>query len=221
VFVIPSDDNSPATHAGLSPRPLSAILDGATLSRDRGVHLGRGLLVLLGVELPEVALAVSLLAAVLVAAGRLAPGALFACGARHFGSCDGVSGGRGNHYVPVAFAQPVTASLRQLCAYAAVGIGRVNVIALPTDLVHALFGVAIGVDLAVVALAVSLKVAGSLTMAVFHRAEELGPAGLRPNDGAGGFVGGIELGQILLEVDLTPAFAPTLGNLFAALSFVG
>lgn len=68
--------NLPAAHTGSTPRPLGALIDGATLSGDGGVHVGRSLLVLLGVELPEVALTVALLAAELVAPGGLAPGGL-------------------------------------------------------------------------------------------------------------------------------------------------
>lgn len=189
--------NLPATHTGPPPCPLGAVIDGATLSGDGGVHLGRSLLVLLGVELSEVALTVALLAAELVAPGGLAPGGLLTPGTPHLDSCTGINAGRGNHHVPVALAQAIAASLRQLCA-CDIGSIRVNVGTLPTDLINALLGVAVGIDLAVVALTVPLEVSGRLAMAVFDRAEELGPAGLRPNPVGTrrsiGFVGGVELG---------------------------
>lgn len=166
------------------------------------------------------ALTIALFTAVLVAPSRLAPGGLLTSGAPYLGSCVGVNGGRGDHHVPVALAQAIAASLRQLCACNIGSLG-VNVGALPTDLIHALFRVAIRVDLTIVALAVPLEVAGRLTMAVLDSAEELGPAGLGPNPvgarGAVGLVSGIELGKELLEVELAPTLAPTLGNLFAAL----
>lgn len=189
--------NSPAAHANSSPRPLGAVIDGATLSGDGGVHLGRSLLVLLRVELPEVALTVALLAAELVAPGGLAPWGLLTPGTPHLCSCTGINAGRSNHHVPVTLAQTIAASLRQLCA-CDIGSIRVNVGALPTDLIHALLGVPVGIDLTVVALTVPLEVSGRLAMTVFDRAEELGPAGLRPNSvgtrRAVGFIGGIELG---------------------------
>lgn len=189
--------NLPAAHTGSTPRPLGALIDGATLSGDGGVHVGRSLLVLLGVELPEVALTVALLAAELVAPGGLAPGGLLTPAPPHLGSCTGINAGRGNHDVPVAFAQAIAASLRQLCA-GDIGSIRVNVVALPTDLINALLGVPVGVDLTVVTLTVPLEVSSGLTMAVFDRAEELGPAGLRPNPVGTRrsvcLVGGIELG---------------------------
>lgn len=189
--------NLPAAHTGSSPRPLGAVIDGATISGDGGVHLGRSLLVLLGVELPEVALTVALLAAVFVATGGLAPGGLLTPGTPHLRSCTGINAGRGNHHVPVALAQAIAASLRQLCA-CDIGSIRVNVGTLPTDLINALLGVSVGIDLAVVALTVPLEVSGRLTMAVFDRAEELGPAGLGPNPVGTRcsvyFVGRVELG---------------------------
>lgn len=189
--------NLPAAHTGSSPSPFGAVIDGATLSGDGGVHLGRSLLVLLGVELPEVALTVALLAAELVTPGGLAPGGLLTPGTPHLHSCIGINAGRGNHHVPVALAQAIAASLRQLCA-CDIGSIRVNVGALPTDLINALLGVPVRIDLTVVALTVPLEVSGRLTTAVFDRAEELGPAGLRPNPVGTrrpvGFVGLIELG---------------------------
>ena len=159
-------------------------------------------------------LAVSLLAAVLVAPGGLASGGLLAStDALHLGSSVGLSGDRGGQHVPMALAQPLAAPLRQLPAHA-VGIGRVDVGALLADGLDVLLGVAIGIDLRVVPLAVSLEVAGRLLLAVLDRAEELGPVGLLDADPV---VVGVELRDVLLEMDLAPTLAPTLGDLLAAL----
>ena len=207
-------DNAPAAHAGLASGPLRAVRDAAALPDNGRVHLRRGLLELLGLELAEVPLAVSLLAAVLVAPGGLAPGGLLAStDTLHLGSCVGVSGDRGGQHVPMALAQPLAAPLRQLPAHA-VGFGRVDVGALLADGLDVLLGVAIGIDLRVVALAVSLEVAGRLFLAVFDRAEELGPVGLIDADPV---VVGVELRDVLLEMDLAPTLASALCDLLAAL----